>query len=203
MAKVLYRMGRSAALHPLRTLALWIVVAALVLGAKGSMGGALSDKFTIPGAESQDALDLLKDRFPSESHASGDLVFHVQQGRVTDPGPSATIAAALRSLQSAPHVTAVSNPFDAAEPTVNLVFFFVGVEEAGSPPREALLQDNLALIDDVDVWLSCDGPSHQSGRMQLVFGVRGVTGFEITVFGPARPLHAGELSLAVVSNRES
>jgi len=119
MSKVLHRMGRSAALHPLRTLALWVVLAALVLGAKGSMGGELSDNFTIPGAESQQALDLLKDRFPSESHASGDLVFHVAQGRVTDPGPAATIAAALSSLQAAPHVTAVSNPFDAAQSTVS------------------------------------------------------------------------------------
>src|SRR5215213_3013720 len=85
MSRVLYRMGRSAALHPLRTLALWIVLAALVLGAKGSVGGELSDNFTIPGAESQEALDLLKDRFPSESHASGDLVFHVTEGRVSDP----------------------------------------------------------------------------------------------------------------------
>ena len=32
---------------------------------------------------------------------------------------------------------------------------------------------------------------HQSGRPQVVFGVRGVTGMEVTVYGPSRPLHSG------------
>ena len=41
------------------------------------------------------------------------------------------------------------------------------------------------------LWLFCDGPIHQSRRPQLVFGVRGVTGMEITTYGPNRPLHSG------------
>ena len=32
---------------------------------------------------------------------------------------------------------------------------------------------------------------HPSRRPQLVFGVRGVVGLELTVYGPARPLHSG------------
>ena len=32
---------------------------------------------------------------------------------------------------------------------------------------------------------------HQSGRLQAVFGLRGVIGFELTVYGPTRPLHSG------------
>ena len=96
MSKVLYRIGSTSARHPWRTLALWILLAVVVVGAKGSMGGEMSDNFTIPGAESQRAHDLLEARFPSESHAYGDLVFHVKEGKVTDPGPAATVAAALR-----------------------------------------------------------------------------------------------------------
>jgi acetylornithine deacetylase/succinyl-diaminopimelate desuccinylase-like protein len=97
-----------------------------------------------------------------------------------DKAPFFTILAALDAMRAR----------DIA-PTVNLVFFFEGEEEAGSPHLEAHLQRNRALIDDIDVWLFCDGPSHQSGRMQLVFGVRGVTGMEITVYGAVRPLHSG------------
>ena len=37
----------------------------------------------------------------------------------------------------------------------------------------------------------CDGPVHQSRTPQLVFGVRGVTGLEVTVYGPNKPLHSG------------
>ncbi|HEU5480926.1 MAG TPA: peptidase dimerization domain-containing protein, partial [Candidatus Tumulicola sp.] len=42
-----------------------------------------------------------------------------------------------------------------------------------------------------DAWLFCDGPVHPSGREELVFGQRGVTGFELTIYGPTRPLHSG------------
>ena len=40
-------------------------------------------------------------------------------------------------------------------------------------------------------WIICDGPVHQSGKKQLVMGVRGDTHLELTVFGPKRPLHSG------------
>ena len=41
------------------------------------------------------------------------------------------------------------------------------------------------------MWLLFDGPVHQSGRPMLSFGVRGVTGMEVTVYGPTRGLHSG------------
>ncbi len=74
--------------------------------------------------------------------------------------------------------------------SVNLKFFFEGEEEAGSPNLVAFLskyKDKLG----ADLWLFCDGPVHQTGRNQLVFGVRGTTSFDLTVYGPRRPLHSG------------
>ncbi len=76
-------------------------------------------------------------------------------------------------------------------PTSNLVFFFEGEEEAGSDHLGEYLDRYRDRIDDIDVWLFFDGPAHQSGRPQLTFGVRGVTGMEVTVYGPVRPLHSG------------
>jgi acetylornithine deacetylase/succinyl-diaminopimelate desuccinylase-like protein len=76
-------------------------------------------------------------------------------------------------------------------PTSNLVFFFEGEEEAGSPNLEEYLSTYRTLLDPVDLWLFFDGPVHQSGRPLLTFGVRGVTGLEVTVFGPVRSLHSG------------
>ncbi len=75
--------------------------------------------------------------------------------------------------------------------TSNLIFFFEGQEEAGSRNLRQYLEDHRALIDEIDLWMFCDGPVHQTRRPQLVFGVRGVTGLEITVYGPNRPLHSG------------
>ena len=76
-------------------------------------------------------------------------------------------------------------------PTSNLVFFFEGEEEAGSTNLGRYLEEYQELVDDIDVWLLFDGPVHQSGRPLLAFGVRGVTGMEVTVYGPTRPLHSG------------
>lgn len=75
--------------------------------------------------------------------------------------------------------------------TSNLVFFFEGQEEAGSRQLKQYLEDNKTLIDEIDLWMFCDGPVHQSRTPQLVFGVRGVTGMEVTVYGPNKPLHSG------------
>jgi acetylornithine deacetylase/succinyl-diaminopimelate desuccinylase-like protein len=73
---------------------------------------------------------------------------------------------------------------------VNLKFFFEGEEEAGSAHLRPLLEGNLELLR-ADVWLFCDGPVHQTRRPQVVFGVRGTTDLEMTVYGPTRALHSG------------
>jgi acetylornithine deacetylase/succinyl-diaminopimelate desuccinylase-like protein len=75
-------------------------------------------------------------------------------------------------------------------PSVNLKFFFEGEEEAGSPHLARILARHKSLLDS-DAWIICDGPVHQSGRKQVVFGVRGDTNVDLTVYGPRRPLHSG------------
>ncbi len=75
-------------------------------------------------------------------------------------------------------------------PSVNVKFFFEGEEEAGSGHLKAILEKYRDLLH-ADAWLFCDGPVHQSGRLQAVFGLRGVVGLEVTVYGPTRPLHSG------------
>jgi acetylornithine deacetylase/succinyl-diaminopimelate desuccinylase-like protein len=76
------------------------------------------------------------------------------------------------------------------KPTVNIKFFFEGEEEAGSTHLAEIFKKYKALLKG-DMWVICDGPVHQSGEKQVVFGVRGDTHLELTVFGPKRPLHSG------------
>jgi acetylornithine deacetylase/succinyl-diaminopimelate desuccinylase-like protein len=75
-------------------------------------------------------------------------------------------------------------------PTSNLKFIFEGEEEAGSPHLEEIIRLNRDLLA-ADAWLICDGPVHQSGKKQVVFGVRGDTNVDVTVYGAKRPLHSG------------
>ncbi|HEV8150599.1 MAG TPA: M20/M25/M40 family metallo-hydrolase [Gemmatimonadales bacterium] len=75
-------------------------------------------------------------------------------------------------------------------PSVNLKFFFEGEEEAGSTHIRDMLTRHAALLR-ADLWLMGDGPVHQTRRQLLSFGVRGDMGLQLTVYGPARPLHSG------------
>jgi acetylornithine deacetylase/succinyl-diaminopimelate desuccinylase-like protein len=74
--------------------------------------------------------------------------------------------------------------------SVNLKFFFEGEEEAGSPHLEPILRKYADRLRS-DLWILCDGPVHQTRRMQVFFGARGVTDVEMTVYGAARTLHSG------------
>ncbi|HKP69549.1 MAG TPA: M20/M25/M40 family metallo-hydrolase [Pyrinomonadaceae bacterium] len=92
-------------------------------------------------------------------------------------------------------VFAILTAFDALiaqkiKPTVNIKFFFEGQEEDGSPDLREILTKHKELLK-ADAFIVCDGPVHQSGRKQVVFGVRGVTSVDITVYGAVRPLHSG------------
>jgi acetylornithine deacetylase/succinyl-diaminopimelate desuccinylase-like protein len=72
----------------------------------------------------------------------------------------------------------------------NIKFVFEGEEEAGSPHLASILAKYKDLLAS-DVWLICDGPVHQSRRQQIVFGARGITELDITVYGPRHELHSG------------
>lgn len=92
-------------------------------------------------------------------------------------------------------VMAILNAYDAIvktgmKPTVNIKFFFEGEEEKGSDFLHEILQQYKTLLQS-DLWLFCDGPVHQSGKKQVVFGVRGDAHVEVTVYGSKRPLHSG------------
>jgi acetylornithine deacetylase/succinyl-diaminopimelate desuccinylase-like protein len=74
--------------------------------------------------------------------------------------------------------------------TSNIKFFFEGEEEAGSPHLGEIIDRNKELLA-ADAWIIGDGPVHQSGRRQVVFGARGDTNVDVTVYAAKRPLHSG------------
>jgi acetylornithine deacetylase/succinyl-diaminopimelate desuccinylase-like protein len=76
------------------------------------------------------------------------------------------------------------------KPSVNIKLLYEGEEEQGSPHFGALVAHNLETLRG-DLLIMGDGPMHQSGKQEINFGNRGITGFEATVYGPARPLHDG------------
>jgi acetylornithine deacetylase/succinyl-diaminopimelate desuccinylase-like protein len=74
--------------------------------------------------------------------------------------------------------------------TSNVKFFFEGEEEAGSPHLGEIINLHKDLLE-ADAWIIGDGPVHQSGRKQVVFGARGDTNVDLTIYAAKRPLHSG------------
>lgn len=126
-------------------------------------------------------------------------VFRDQQGNeitlekaVSDP--EARIYARSASDDKAP-IEAILVALDAMKsaglgPKINFKFFFEGEEEAGSPHLHTAIEKYRDLLKS-DAWLVCDGPVHQTRKMQVYFGARGTTAVEMTVYGPIRALHSG------------
>jgi len=92
-------------------------------------------------------------------------------------------------------VMGILTAFDAlraqnATPSFNIKFLFEGEEEAGSPHLGEIIDLHKQLLES-DAWIICDGPVHQSGRKEVVFGARGDQNVDVTVYGAKRPLHSG------------
>ncbi|HEV7766838.1 MAG TPA: M20/M25/M40 family metallo-hydrolase, partial [Thermoanaerobaculia bacterium] len=96
-----------------------------------------------------------------------------------DKAPIIAMMAALDAMRAA-----------GKRPRFNLRFVFEGEEEAGSPHLSELIQKYPDVLRP-DAWIICDGPIHQTRRMQLAFGVRGVLSLDLTVYGPIKALHDG------------
>jgi acetylornithine deacetylase/succinyl-diaminopimelate desuccinylase-like protein len=73
---------------------------------------------------------------------------------------------------------------------VNVKVVFDGEEEGGSPHLEQTLMAHRDLFKG-ELLINGDGPVHQSGRMQVLFGNRGIVTAQITVYGPLHSLHSG------------
>jgi acetylornithine deacetylase/succinyl-diaminopimelate desuccinylase-like protein len=96
-----------------------------------------------------------------------------------DKGPIVAMLAAIDALRAA------SIPL-----SVNLKFFLDGEEEAGSPNLARTLAAHRSLLQS-DLWVFGDGPIDPRGLPRLTLGVRGVTGFRLTVYGAVTSLHSG------------
>lgn len=101
------------------------------------------------------------------------------RGSADDKAPIVALMAALDAIRAAGLKT-----------KSNIKFAFEGEEEAGSPNFEKILAGNKDLFAG-DVWLSCDGPLHQTRRQLLTFGDRGISTVDITVYGARVELHSG------------
>jgi RND superfamily putative drug exporter len=89
----------------------WIVLIAAAGALASGVGTGYVNNFTLPGTESQRALDLLRDRFPQQAGDTSQIVFHVQSGSLTDAAAKAQVATVVASVAKLPSVAGAVDPY--------------------------------------------------------------------------------------------
>jgi RND superfamily putative drug exporter len=92
------------------TLLIWIVALIGAIGLQGTAGGDYSTDFSLPGAESQKAFDLLEDRFPGVAGDTADIVFKAEGG-VDDPEVTAAMEGLFGQIQEVDRVEGIDSPY--------------------------------------------------------------------------------------------
>lgn len=115
MAQFLSRLGRLSFRRRRVILTIWVLaIVGLAVGAR-AWSGPTVDSFSIPGTESQRAMDLLDERLPAAGagNASARVVLTVPDGRsITDPAARSAIDDVVAEIAREPKVARATSPFD-------------------------------------------------------------------------------------------
>ncbi|ERK72790.1 MMPL family protein, partial [Leifsonia aquatica ATCC 14665] len=112
MASFLYALGRMAFRRRRRVLALWLLVAVLIGAGGALLSHGTDNTFSIPGTESQEALDALARTFPEVSGASAQLIAVAPPGgSVDDSAFQSAVEQSVTAIARIPQVTSASSPY--------------------------------------------------------------------------------------------
>ncbi|MFF9914364.1 MMPL family transporter [Streptomyces sp. NPDC013457] len=123
MATFLSRLGRLAFRRRGVTVLLWLLIFGGMGYAASTAPAPPADTFSMPGTESQEAFDLLTEKFPDASAdgASARVVVRAPEGsKVTEPAQRAGVERlAARLGASSPQVVGVSDPYTYPDVTIS------------------------------------------------------------------------------------
>ncbi len=111
MAKLLYRLGRSAARRPLAVIFSWLVLLAIAAGSFLTFGGTLVSTVDIPGTPTAQTTDRLQEEFPDAARGTGNVVFQTNDGSEFSRDQREAITAVLDEAREIDGVADVIDPF--------------------------------------------------------------------------------------------
>ena len=145
MATYLHRLGGWAFRRRRTVLLAWITVLGLVVASAAAFSGQTNSKFSVPGTESQQAQDLLEQKFPGAGGASARMVFAAPKGeKLTDKKNKEAVEASLAQAKQAEGVTQVVDPYQAHSITKDGriayadVIYPMPADEIDDPARDEL-----------------------------------------------------------------
>ncbi|MEV0934848.1 MMPL family transporter [Streptomyces phaeochromogenes] len=107
----LRRLGEWCARHFVIVIVAWLVVLAALQVLDRSFGGDYSDDFQLPGVQSEQGLDVLKEHDPAAGGYSSQIVLRDDKQSLTSV--SSQMGQTITALQKLPHVLSAQNPLTA------------------------------------------------------------------------------------------
>lgn len=106
----LARWARLAARNPWKVIGSWAVVIVIFALLANAFGGEFDSSFTLPGSESQQAIELLQEKFPEAAGDSATIIFRANEGSISDPAVQAEIDQLLAEAATLPNVAGMITP---------------------------------------------------------------------------------------------
>lgn len=132
MATLLYRLGRASFRRRRLVAVVWLVVLVALGAAALTLRGPTASNFTMPGTESQRALDLLAERFPAASGATGTIAVKAPQaGQLGTPQGQAVVKQVTQEAASLPGVVGAVDPYQVQALSPDGRYALIQVQFAG------------------------------------------------------------------------
>ena len=115
MTRLLYGLGGLCVRRRWAVLGVWLVVFAVLAIAARTVGPDVNDNLTLPGSDSQQATDLLSERFPSQANGTNPVVLEAPAGaKLTDSKYKKPIDDTVAAFKKDPDVRDATSPLSSA-----------------------------------------------------------------------------------------
>ena len=118
LSKALLRLGASAARHPWRVIAAWLIAATLAVLAAVAFGGRTADSMTAPGLDSRRAAELIERAGTGQEGMTAQVVVTPLDDGATffdDDGARTALTRLRAEVKRLPHVLGTSDPAGALD----------------------------------------------------------------------------------------
>jgi RND superfamily putative drug exporter len=153
----LYAIGRLCSRHRYPTIAIWLILAVVLVIAGQAADGKTNDNLTLPGTDSTEATKLLEDNLPQQAYGSNPLVIVSTGARLTSSRYSDAIGQTVKRLDALPSVNSAIDPLspkgaDFLSPDKRIayipVYLSIGPGELSEDEAQAVL-DTAAPVEAV------------------------------------------------------
>lgn len=146
---MLKKLARTSYHHRWIVLAVWVALLVGINYAAIHYGDRFSSQFRTSNTDSQQAVDILQEKFPAFAGGTGQVVYKAPAG-VTDPAVSAGMQGLFEKIQKVPHVLAVVSPYSPVGATQiskdgQIAYAQIQFDQSG----EEVSQDTINQIRDI------------------------------------------------------